>query len=151
MNRTIKFRGKRIDNGQWVYGFLAEDYYINDVNSEDFPSIEIAPETVGQFTGLLDKNEREIYEGDIIKANHKYDDVLPNGAINPDQDCMCIGEVKFSDEFMAFFLRIEKAEYPISSEIGFYNECLIFLHDFDWCGDSAEVLGNVNDHPELLS
>lgn len=51
MNRTIKFRGKRIDNGQWVYGFLAEDYYINDVNSQDFPSIEIAPETVGQFTG----------------------------------------------------------------------------------------------------
>lgn len=112
---------------------------------------EIYPETVGQFTGLLDKKGKEIYEGDIIKANYKYDDVLPNGATNPDQDCMCIGEVKFSDEFMAFFLRIEKAECPISSQIGFYNECLIFLHDFDWCGDSAEVLGNIHDNPELLS
>lgn len=70
MNRTIKFRGKRIDNGQWVYGFLAEDYYINDINSVDFPSIEIATETVGQFTGLLDRNKSEIYEGDIIQVDY---------------------------------------------------------------------------------
>ena len=70
MNRTIKFRGKRIDNGQWVYGFLADSYYINDVNWVDLSSIEIDPETVGQFTGLLDKNESEIYEGDIIQVDY---------------------------------------------------------------------------------
>lgn len=70
MNRTIKFRGKRIDNGQWVYGFLADSYYINDVNWVDLSSIEIDPETVGQFTGLLDRNKSEIYEGDIIQVDY---------------------------------------------------------------------------------
>lgn len=157
MNRTIKFRGIDEETLEWVYGDLihydkwGDDKYTYQIRDRDGNHFNVIDKTVGQFTGLLDKKGKEIYEGDIIKANYKYDDVLPNGATNPDQDCMCIGEVKFSDEFMAFFLRIEKAECPISSQIGFYNECLIFLHDFDWCGDSAEVLGNIHDNPELLS
>ena len=71
MNREIKFRGKRIDNGEWVYGYLADEDYINDINSIDLSSIEVDRDTIGQFTGLFDKNGKEIYEGDILGANGK--------------------------------------------------------------------------------
>ena len=60
MNRTIKFRGKRIDNGQWVYGDLvqcAHDILILPINT-GWTHHKVIPETVGQFTGLLDKNGR---------------------------------------------------------------------------------------------
>lgn len=141
MMREILFRGKRVDNGEWAdgclvfdkmfYGKPCEHSYI--VNHEH-PSgcfcgdicIEVIPETVGQYTGLTDKNGKRIFEGDIIKIPDDYDTYGMNAGE--------VYEVYFG--FGGFRL---KPKYRKNAR-GY------FLED----SGEVEVIGNIHDIPELL-
>ena len=125
--REILFRGKHIHlfpqnenlNGTWVYGYLCDRNYINSpgLNGE----LRVDPSTVGQYTGMKDKNGERIFEGDVIKR-------LWLGA----EIIYC---VRYDGEDAHF---IGKA----MNKSGFTT--------FDNDGEMFEVIGNIHDNPELL-
>ena len=129
--REILFRGKRIDNGEWVYGdywhLPEKNFYC--ISDKEF-NRKVTPETVGQYTGLTDKNGKKIFEGDIIHVK----DLIrcPVGFGN----CLCI------------------ADYIASVAFDDCRFCLLKanggIYEIPLDSDKIEVIGNIHDNPELL-
>lgn len=135
--REILFRGKREDNGEWVEGFYWKDlwgdgescYILYD--SEDFC---VNQSTVGQYTGLHDKNGKRIFEGDIIRAHYA----------NAKRFQESIEQIVFHNGRFCALYEADGATWrsPIPDNTHHHGRDVYM----DWC----EVIGNIHDEPELL-
>ena len=151
--REILFRGKRIDNGEWVEGYLYEHQpaLVGIVSENDVPEpskwfiartgfadwnmprpvefVEIDPSTVGQYTGLTDKNGKKIFEGDICRVC--LDPEVRMGYIQFDERTASFN-LHYNDYRCNTFLDIRLAENKVGDRV--------------W----VDVIGNIHDNPELL-
>ena len=149
--REILFRGKRKDNGEWVYG----NYAVTDNNGKQhfiFQNkafeFEVIPETVGQYTDSTDKNDKKIFEGDIIRYadNVEYEMYLESIECPEEYEGVDFSKMWAVDEVVYG----DKIGYP-SFDLN--------AHDFDCNGLATlsesgqyfyEIIGNIHDNPELL-
>ena len=119
--REILFRGKRIDNNEWVEGYLnynstRKQYYIMD-DVDTFP-IPVHKESVGQYTGLTDKNGDKIFDSDVVNILTENEEV---GVVTYDEGCFYVKADGFSVDFR--------------NNIN---------------GDDLLIIGNIHDNPEIL-
>ena len=120
--REILFRGKKIDGGEWIKGFYAENGHgsSNIQPKGKFLACLVKPETVGQFTGLTDKNGNKIFEGDILESDSER------------------FVVDWDDEFSGFYLTDVN---PRHQGVAMYANV----------ADDGYIIGNVHDNPEMLN
>lgn len=120
--REILFRGKKIDDGEWIKGFYAENGHgsSNIQPKCKFFGYLVKPETVGQYTGLLDKNGNKIFEGDILESDSER------------------FVVDWDDEFSGFYL----------TDVNPRHQGVAMFANV---ADDGYIIGNVHDNPEMLN
>ena len=142
--RTIKFRGKKVTNGVWAYGSLvyldengAAIYVQTDNGSvKVMDLVYVDPDTVCQFTGLLDKNGKEIYEGDVLRS-----DSYPFSSIQDNEIDNYYEIIGWSDEAASFCM--VAAKNPKSSVRGVSDGIADGISQEKM--KDFEVIGNVHD------
>lgn len=155
--REILFRGKRMDNGEWVEGYVFDNDFSDDKRyfvgslvvepdggskSYDFDITgmnfcEVDPETICQYTGLTDKNGKKIWEGDIISYQRDNDDCP-----FPNKDT----KKRFGKVFYQGF----RSTFAIGMGRNGSRSINDDLWKYVQNGNRVEVIGNVFDNPELL-
>ena len=135
--REILFRGKRTDNGDWHEG---EDIMRNTIRGkvclakigEDWISVD--PETVGQYTGLIDRNDKKIFEGDIVHLTDEHNEMEWTAVVafgNPNGDYNWGWQLNAIEEFDG-------------------NKDILLWVDMEESGGYCEVIGNIYDNSELM-
>ena len=141
MAREIKFRGKRIDNGEWVYGNYAFHKFPLSTDVDHMIIVDglkpytIDPETLGQYIGIKDAISKEKYEGDIVKITFN---------TNLSDKPFYIGVIEYRDD----------QDYP-AFDLNPWIDCE--MNALSWLKSESdesvttyEVIGNIHDHPHLL-
>ncbi|WP_061566349.1 YopX family protein [Heyndrickxia coagulans] len=126
--REIKFRGKRVEDNEWIFGYYVVTHDSHRIIYEDYEGFyceeEVIPESVGQWTGLFDRHGKEIYEGDILEAEHK------------------LNTQKFMRKYQVIF-----------NERGYWDAISLDDKPVRLCYagfDKCKAIGNIYENPELL-
>lgn len=141
MNREIKFRGKRVNGGEWVYGMTISNGTIKrKINNIFFEVAEnkwvgALPETLGQYTGLKDKDGKEIYEGDILKTPRGFIGQVVFGRAEEECRHKVFGRMVIDcyTTYGWIFVRGDGYRCAIDDELL-----------------EGEIIGNIHDNPELM-